>query len=330
MPVNIGRRELIAALGSAAAWPLTARAQQAMPVVGFLGFGSPASSTGLVARFRQGLAEAGYVEGRNVAIEFRWWADVQLAQMQALATDLIQHRVAVLVAVGALSPAFAAKTVTSTIPIVFVYGGDPMKDGLVASLNRPGSNVTGVTFIATELASKRLELLHEMIPSVTTVAFLTGDSSFVAYAERTGTMLAAGRALGLQVIVVECRSDRDFEAAFATLVQRQAGALILGNTPFDNLNKVVALAAHHKIPAIYFDSWFVVGGGLMSYSADRAALWRQVGVTYVGPILKGASPADLPVQRPTKFELVINLKTAKALGLTVPPMLLARADEVIE
>jgi putative tryptophan/tyrosine transport system substrate-binding protein len=226
----------------------------------------------------------------TIAIEFRWWADVQLAQMQALATDLIQHRVAVLVAVGALSPAFAAKTVTSTIPIVFVYGGDPVKDGLVAGLNRPGSNVTGVTFIATELASKRLELLHEMIPSVTTVAFLTGDSSFVSYAERTGTMLAAGRALGLQVIFVECRGDRDFEAAFASLVQRQAGALILGNTPFDNLNKVVALAAHHKIPAIYFDSWFVVGGGLMSYSADRAALWRQVGVNYVGPILKGANP----------------------------------------
>jgi putative ABC transport system substrate-binding protein len=232
---QLNRRDFIALLGGLAAWPLAARAQQpAMPVVGFLGFGSPASSTGLVARFRQGLAEAGYVEGRNVAIEFRWWADVQLAQMQALATDLIQHRVAVLVAVGALSPAFAAKTVTSTIPIVFVYGGDPVKDGLVASLNRPGSNVTGVTFIATELASKRLELLHEMIPSVTTVAFLTGDSSFVAYAERTGTMLAAGRALGLQVIVVECRGDRDFEAAFATLVQRQAGALILGNTPFDN------------------------------------------------------------------------------------------------
>jgi putative ABC transport system substrate-binding protein len=327
----VKRRAFIAGLGSAVAWPLVARAQQpALPVIGFLGFGSPASSTGLVADFRQGLTEAGYVEGRNVAIEFRWWADVQLAQMQALATDLIQHRVAVLVTFGALSPAFAAKTVTSTIPIVFVYGGDPVKDGLVASLNRPGSNVTGVTFLTTELASKRLELLHEMIPGVTTVAFLTGDSSFVAYAERTGTMLEAGRALGLQVIVVECRSDRDFEAAFATLVQRQAGALILGNTPFNNLDKIVALAAHYKIPAIYFESWLVVGGGLMSYSADRAALWRQVGVNYVGPILKGANPANLSVQLPTKYVLVINLKTAKVLGIEVPPSLLARADEVIE
>jgi putative ABC transport system substrate-binding protein len=239
--------------------------------------------------------------------------------------------VAVLVTFGAFSPAFAAKTVTSTIPIVFVYGGDPVKDGLVASLNRPGSNVTGVTFLTTELARKRLELLHEMIPGVTTVAFLTGDSSFVvAYAERTDTMLEAGRALGLQVIVVECRSDRDFEAAFTTLVQRQAGALILDNIPFDNRDKIVALAAHYKIPAIYFGSWLVVGGGLMSYSADRAALWRQVGVNYVGPILKGANPANLSVQLPTKYDLVINLKTAKALGLEVPPSLLARADEVIE
>jgi putative ABC transport system substrate-binding protein len=331
MAIRIRRREFTAALaGATAAWPLAARAQQpTMPVIGFLGLGSPRSNTNLVDLFLQGLAEVGYVEGRNVAIEFRWGA-AQLAQMQSLAADLVQHRLAVIVAVGALAPALAAKAATATIPIVFLYGGDPVKNGLVASLNKPGNNVTGMTFITTELTSKRLELLHDMIPSVTTVAFLTGDASFFDYEERTSTMLAAGRALGLQIIVVECRSDRDFEAAFATLVQRQAGALILGNTPFDNLDRVVALAAEHKIPAIYFNSSLVFAGGLMSYSADSRALWRQVCVNYVGPILKGAKPADLPVQRPDKFQLVINLKTAKALGLEVPAIVLARADEVIE
>jgi putative ABC transport system substrate-binding protein len=327
---GVGRREFVALLAGSAAWPVATRAQQpAMPVIGLLGFGSTRSNTGLVERFRKGLAEAGYFEGRDFAIEFRW-GDVQLAQMQPLAADLIQHRPAVIVAVGALSPALAAKAVTETIPIVFVYGGDPVKDRLVASLNQPGSNITGMTFITTELTSKRLELLHEMVPNVTTIAFLTGDASFRDYEARTSTILAGGRALGLQVIIVECHSHRDFEAAFATLVQRQAGALILGNSPFDNLDRVVALAAHNKIPAIYFDSSLVFGGGLMSYSADRTALWRQIGVNYVGPILKGAKPANLPVQRPAKFQLVINLKTAKALGLEVPPALIARADEVIE
>jgi putative ABC transport system substrate-binding protein len=328
---QLKRREFITLLGGpAVAWPLAARAQQrTMPVIGFLGFGSPRSNTSLVNRFRQGLAEVGYIEGRNVAIEFRWGA-AQLAQMQSLAADLVQHRLAVIVAVGALAPALAAKAATATIPIVFLYGGDPVKDGFVASLNKPGSNVTGMTSITTELASKRLELVHEMVPSVTTVAFLTGDARFFDYEERTSTMLAAGRALGLQIIVVECRSDRDFGAAFTTLVQRQAGALILGNTPFGNLDRVVALAAEHKIPAIYFNSSLVFAGGLMSYSTDSTALWRQVCVNYVGPILKGAKPADLPVQRPDKFQLVINLKTAKALGIAVPDTLLARADEVIE
>jgi len=322
------RRECIALLGGAAVWPLAARAQKPeMPAIGFLDWASPRPNASMVPAFREGLAEAGFVEGKNLAVEYRW-ANGQFEQLSALAADLVRRQVAVIVATGALSPARAAKAATSTIPIVFVYTGDPVKEGLVASLNRPGGNVTGVT-VATDLAGKRLGLLREMAPQATTVAFLSGDSSFWLYERQTSSMLGAGRGLGLEVIVVECRSDRDFEMAFSTIEERRAAALILGTYPLGDLNKVVALAARHKIPAMYPGRRLALAGGLMSYGASFAGIYRQAGI-YTGRILKGERPVDLPVQLPTKFELVINLKTAVALGLTVPPTLLAITDEVIE
>jgi len=322
------RRECIALLGGAAVWPLAARAQKPeMPAIGFLDWASPRPNASMVPAFREGLAEAGFVEGKNLAVEYRW-ANGQFEQLSALAADLVRRQVAVIVATGALSPARAAKAATSTIPIVFVYTGDPVKEGLVASLNRPGGNVTGVT-VATDLAGKRLGLLREMAPQATTVAFLSGDSSFWSYERQTSSMLGAGRGLGLEVIVVECRSDRDFEMAFSTIEERRAAALILGTYPLGDLNKVVALAARHKIPAMYPGRRLALAGGLMSYGASFAGIYRQAGI-YTGRILKGERPVDLPVQLPTKFELVINLKTAVALGLTVPPTLLAITDEVIE
>jgi putative tryptophan/tyrosine transport system substrate-binding protein len=326
------RREFITLLGSAAAArPLAARAEQAaMPVVGFLHPGSLAMNRYDVAAFHQGLAEAGYVEGRNVAIEFRW-ANNQLGQLPALAADLVGLRVAVIVAAGAVTSPLAAKSATSTIPIVLAGGVDPIKRGLIASLHRPGGNVTGLTLLTTELEGKRLELLSQMVPQPTTVAYLSGPSTSLLFEEQTSEILEAARALGREIIVLEVRSNFEFEMAFETLVQRGAGALLVGTFPwfFDRRDKILALAARHKIPAMYPSPSFVFEGGLMSYSAGRG-VFRQVGFHYVGQILKGVKPSDLPVQQPTKFQLVINLKTARALGLEVPPTLLARADEVIE
>jgi len=326
------RREFISLLGGAAvSWPLAARAQQpAMPVIGFLSLGSPRPMGRLVAAFRQGLAKAGYVEGQNVAIEFRWADFSQSARLPALAAELVHRQVAVIFTGGFGGPAFAAKAATSTIPIVFAYGGDPVKGGLVASLSHPGGNVTGVTAINAELVSKWLSLAGDLVPQATTVGFLSGDSSYLAfYEDQKSQILAAARALGRQVIILETRSDLDYEAAFKTLVQREAGALIVGPFAFRNTNEILALAARYKIPTIYPRRDYVEAGGLMSYAADYADTYRQAGV-YTGRILAGAKPADLPVMLATKFELVINLKTAKALGLEISPTLLATAHEVIE
>jgi putative tryptophan/tyrosine transport system substrate-binding protein len=327
------RRELIMLLGSAAvAWPLAARAQQpAMPVIGFLSpLGAPPGPNApMLAGFRQGLKQAGYVEGQNVAIEYRW-ANTQLAQLPALATDLVRRQVAVIVAANGIGAANAAKAATSTIPIVLATGDDPVRSGLVASLNRPGGNVTGVTDFTHDLATKRLEFLRELVPQAATVAYLTGDATHTTFEDQKSDILEAARTLGRDVIVVEVSSECDFEAAFATIVERRAGALIVGAFPIflTNLNRILALTAHHKIPAVYPSDNAVRRGGLMSYHGDTLDHYYQVGV-YVGRILKGDNPADLPVQQPTKFRLVINSKTAKALGLTVPRRLLAYA-EVIE
>jgi ABC-type uncharacterized transport system substrate-binding protein len=324
----IRRREFIAGLGGAAAWPLAARAQQpAMPVIGFLGLGLPRPNADFVVAFRGGLAETGYVEGQNVAIEYLW-ANAQSARMRVLAAGLVDHQVAVIVTF-VNSAAHAAKAATARIPIVFMYGGDPVKDGLVAGLSQPGGNVTGVTDIITELGGKRLNLLRDLVPQVTTIAFFSGDSSYLHFAEQSSQMLSAALALGRQVIILETHSDRDYEAAFTRLNERQAGALIVGAFTFPNANKIVALAARYKIPTIYPNRGYVAAGGLMSYSAANTDLYRQVGI-YAGRILKGEKPAGLPIQQPTKFELVINLKTAKELRLEIPRILLAQADEVIE
>jgi putative ABC transport system substrate-binding protein len=300
-----------------------------MPVIGFLDSGPLEANTRKVAAFRKGLAEAGYVEGRNVAIEFRW-ANAQFSQLRTMADDLVRRQVAVIVAAAAGGSALAAKAATSTIPIVIATSVDPVKLGLVASFNRPGGNVTGLTYMANELSGKRLDLLHELVPSVTRVAYLAGQQ-FAAEQEDTSVLHAAAGALGRQVIVLECRSDLDIETALATVVQRQAGALIVGLFPLalSNRHGILEAAAQQKLPAIYPDVRFAHDGGLMSYAASRDLL-RQAAVDYVGKILKGTKPADLPIQRPTKFEFVINLKTAKALGFEVPSTLLARADEVIE
>jgi putative tryptophan/tyrosine transport system substrate-binding protein len=322
------RREFITLLGgAAAAWPLGARAQQPK-VVGLLANGEPQRAAPGLDALRAGLAEAGYEEGRNLTIKYRFGNGSR--QLSALAADLVSRQVAVIVATGAQAPIFAAKAATSTIPIVFLYAGDPVADGLIASFNRPGGNVTGVTNLSRDLAGKRLDLLHKMVPQATIVGFLSGTPNYITYEEQTSSMRAAAGALGLQLAIVECRSDQDFEAAFSTFDERHAEALILGTFPFRNLNKVVKLAEDHKLPTIYPGRGLVMNGGLMSYGTDPLSSFRQVGARYVGPILNGTEPADLPAQQPTKFELVINLKTAKALGLSVPPTLLVTADKVIE
>jgi putative ABC transport system substrate-binding protein len=327
------RREFITLLGgAAAAWPVAARGQQpVMPVIGFLNWGSPAPNRRLVAAFRQGLAEVGYVDGQNVTIEFRW-AEGDYARLAELAADLVRRRVAVIVASGTSGTALAVKAATSTIPIVVAAGGDPVKYGLADSLNRPGGNVTGVTSISTDLAGKRLDLLRAMIPQAKLVAFLSGGPSSLKFEDEASNVLEAASALGWPAVIVEARSDRDFEPAFATIAQRQAEALIVGVVPHFtyNSNRIVALAERYKIPAIYPFRLYIIRGGLMSYDADQLDLVRQVGVDYVGRILKGAKAGDLPIRQPTKFEFVINLKTAKTLGLEIQPTLLARADEVIE
>jgi putative tryptophan/tyrosine transport system substrate-binding protein len=329
MAINIARRKFIAALGSTAvAWPLRARAQQP-PVVGSLSSRSPGESASVVAAFRQGLKETGSIEGQNVAIEFRW-AEGQYDRLSALATELVRRQVAVIVAVGDIPSALAAKGAAPTIPIIFVIAGDPVRFGLVASINRPGGNITGVSLIDSATGSKRLELLHKLVPNAAVIGLLMYTDNPHAEPERKDVE-EAGRTIGQQIVVVKASSERDFDAAFATFVQQRAGGLLVGADPFllSRRDQLVALADRHAIPTMYQFREFATAGGLMSYGTNIAGAYHQAG-EYAGRILKGAKPADLPIFQQTNLELVINLKTAKTLGLTIPPSLLVLADEVIE
>jgi putative tryptophan/tyrosine transport system substrate-binding protein len=324
------RRAFITLLGGAAATrPFPARAQLAgMPVIGFLSSLSASVTSKRIASFGHGLSETGYVAGRDVTVEARM-AEGQYDRLPALAADLVDRRVGL---IAALAPpaAFAAKGATTTIPIVFVGGLDPVKAGLVASLNRPGGNVTGVTFIGASLGAKRLELARELVPNVGIIALLTHPNSPDAL-EELRDLNTAAKAIGQELLVVPATSDREFEAAFASIVQHRAGALLIGQDPFlfEAGGPLLELTARYRIPAIYGNSESVSAGALISYGASLPDAWRLAGV-YAGRILKGAKPGDLPVVQPTKFELAINLKTARTLGLEIPPTLLARADEVIE
>jgi putative tryptophan/tyrosine transport system substrate-binding protein len=325
----VRRRQFISLLGGAAsAWPLAARAQQkAMPVIGFLGIATATVYAPWRAAFRQGLSDTGYVEGQNVAIEYRW-AEDHYDRLPALAAELVARKVDLIVTTGSTAGALAAKGATSTIPIVFISGGDPVKDGLIASLSRPGGNLTGFSLIVSELMPKRLELLSELVPQARVIALLMNPNNPNS---RLGDVEGAARAKGVQLPILEAATESEIDTAFASLVQLHAGALLVGPDPFFNNQReqLVALASRYAVPTCHEWRESVAAGGLVSYGPSLAAAMRQVGI-YAGRILNGAKPADLPVQQPTKFELVINLKTAKALGLTVPQALLARADEVIE
>jgi putative ABC transport system substrate-binding protein len=326
----VKRREFITLLGGAVAWPLAARAQQpAMPAIGFLGSRSPEDSAALVAAFRVGLGETGYVEGRSVTIEFRW-ADGHYNRLPMLAADLAARQVAVIAAPGGIAAGLAAKAATATIPIIFLTGADPVQFGLVKSLSRPDSNLTGVAVLTNTLAPKQLELLHELVPTATLVAFLVNPKNPLAESD-TRDVQSAARVTRQQILVLNASTDGEVESAFAAFVQQRAGALLVQSDPFFNSRPhyIVALAARHAIPAIYQWRDFPVAGGLMSYGTVLADAYRQVGI-YAGKILKGAKASDLPVQQSVKVQLVINLKTAKTLGLTFPLPLLGRADEVIE
>ena len=326
------RRDLITLLGGAAAssvsWPLAARGQQpATPLIGYLSTASP--GTYAPPDFRQGLSQAGYIEGRNVAIEYRW-ADGDYGRLPALAADLVRRQVTVIFVERGTPGALAAKAATATIPIVFSIGGDPVKLGLVASLNRPGGNVTGMSLLVNSLAPKRLELLRELVPITDSIAFLVNPTNPNAALDVQGVQDAA-RVIGQRILVVKAASEREIDTAFATLTQARAGALIVASdATFGNRrDQLVAAAARHAMPTIFDRREYAAAGGLMSYGDLRSESTRQIGI-YVGRILKGEKPADLPIIQPTKFELIINLKTAKTLGLTIPPSLLLRADEIIK
>ena len=326
----MNRRELTSLLGSTMiAWPLAARAQQAMPVVGFLHPGSPDSLAYLAAAFREGLKETGYVEGQNVIIEYRW-ANGHYDQLQALVADLVRRQVAVIAATGGNVSAQAAKAATTTIPIVFNVGIDPIKAGLVTSFNRPGGIITGVNTQSAALEQKRLGLLRELVPQAATIGVLLNPTNPDADFQREGVETAA-TAIGVKLRIFHASSKDDLDRAFAALVQERADALLVGNDTFfvNQREQIVTLAARHGLPAIYTFRSFAEAGGLMSYSTSLVDVYREVGF-YVGRILKGEKPADLPVMQPTKFELVINLKTAKTLGVKISDNLLSLADEVIE
>ena len=325
---DVRRRELITLLGGAVAWPLAARAQQsAMPVVGFIDAGSAVERAEFLAAFRQGLADAGYVEGQNLAIEYRW-AEGQYDRLPELAADLVRRRVSVIATPGTTDAAVAAKAATATIPIVFGVGGDPVKLGLVASLNRPGGNATGMHFFTVQLVAKRMQLLRELVPAAKRVALLVNPTDRTNESALRDVETAA---VGQQVLAFEAATGREIDVAFESLVREKAEALLVSGNAYFNARRVqlAVLAASYGVPAMYAQRAFVEAGGLVSYGAPLADAFRQVGL-YAGRILKGAKPTDLPVVQSTKFELAINLNTARALRFEVPPTLLARADEVIE
>ena len=326
------RREVLGVLGSAvAAWPLVARAQQpvAMPVIGYLGAESPAVFASRVRAFRQGLGETGYVEGRNVAIEFRW-AEGQHSKLSALAADLVGRPVAVIVAPGGAPAALAAKSVTTTIPIVFEMGADPLAIGLVETLKRPGANLTGVTSLNVQVTPKRLEILHEVVPAAAVIAVLLNPTSPTTGSQLKNLQVAAD-ALGVRLHILHASTQRDFAAVFETLAQVRPGGLVVASDTFfaTHAEQLAALTVRHAMPAIHQSRDFAVAGGLMSYAGSFVESHRQAGIQ-TGRVLKGDKPADLPVHQVTKVELIVNLKTTKALGLTMPLPLIGRADEVIE
>jgi putative ABC transport system substrate-binding protein len=328
---DLRRREFITLLSSAAAtWPLAVRAQQpAMPVVGFLGAPSAAPYTRYVAAVHQGLKEVGYIEHQNVTMEYRW-ADGQYDRLPAMAADLVSRRVAVIVPIGGAPATMAAKAATSTIPIVFNLGADPIQLGLVANLNRPGGNITGIAMMTQEIEVKRLELLHELAPSSSSIAILLNPSNAQSQAQESEAH-AAARVIGRRVLVLKATTEHEIEDAFAVLARERAGALLVGADTFflSQATLFVVLTARYSVPTIYTFRAYVDAGGLMSYGSNLLDAYRQTGI-YTGRVLKGEKPADLPIVQPTKFELIINLKTARAVGIAIPPTLLTRADEVIE